>query len=201
MPAIFNEESRNDIRNKMLTNGFYSIKHKGYKKTSIEEIAKQSGIAKGTFYNFFQSKENFVLEIILNKNNEILKNIENYCRNRVIDTRSSIFEFVTFIFSEENENLYSYLTFNEIRQIISKCPDFITPDETAQKTISYLLSFIPNKNTQCDWKVIINYVRMISVIRNFDDTASFYKEVMDKNIFAIIGLIVDEIMGINNEKP
>lgn len=201
MPAIFNDESRNDIRNKMLTNGFRSIKQKGYKKTSIEEIAKQSGIAKGTFYNFFQSKENFVLEIILNKNNEILKNIENYCHNRVIDTRSSVFEFVTFIFGEENENLYSYLTFDEIRQIISKRPDFIAPDESAQMTVRYLLSFIPNKNAQCDWKVIINYARMISVIRNCDDTVSFYKEVMDKNIFAIMGLIVDEIMGINKEKP
>ncbi len=201
MPVIFNEESRNDIRKKMLAYGFYSIKHKGYKKTSIEEIAKQSGIAKGTFYNFFKSKENFVLEIILNRNNEILKNIDGYCCNKEINTRDSVFDFVTFIFSEENENLYSYLTFNEIRQIIRKCPDFITPDESAQNTISYLLSFISNKTTQCDWKVIINYARMITVIRNFDDTASFYKEVMDKNIFAIMGLIVEEIMGINKEKP
>lgn len=200
MPAIFNEESRNDIRNKMLTNGFYSIKYKGYKKTSIEEIAKQSGIAKGTFYNFFQSKENFVVEIIKNRNNEILKNIEDYCRNRIIDTRSSVFEFITFIFSEENENLYSYLTFHEIRQIINKCPAFIAPDESAQMMVKYILSFIPNKNAQCDWKVIINYARMMSVIRNFDDTVSFYKEVMDRNISAIMGLMIDEIMGIDKEK-
>lgn len=201
MPVIFNEKSRNDIRYKLLVNGFHSIKHKGYKKTSIEEIAKQSGIAKGTFYNFFQSKENFVIEIILNKNNEIIKNIEKYCCNKIFNTWDSVFEFISFILNEENENLYSYLTFDEIRQIISKCPNFIAPDESAQNTISYLLSFIPNKNTQCDWKVIINYARMISIIKNFDDTASFYKDVVDKNISAIIGLIVDEVLGTNSNKP
>lgn len=36
------------------------------------EIAKSCGIAKGTFYNFFDSKEQFVLEIIL-RNRDRLK--------------------------------------------------------------------------------------------------------------------------------
>lgn len=36
---------------------------KGYEYTSVDEISKECGISKGTFYKYFQSKEDLVLEI------------------------------------------------------------------------------------------------------------------------------------------
>lgn len=65
MPQIFDDAGREKLRTQMLENGFQLIKHFGLKKTSISDIAKASGIAAGTFYNFFQSKEEFVYHIII----------------------------------------------------------------------------------------------------------------------------------------
>lgn len=196
-PVIFSDADRNNIKNSMLENGFSSIKENGLKKTPIEDIAKQSGIAKGTFYNFFKSKEDFVVSIIEYKNNEIMHNIEEFCKDKSFDSKKEVFDFVKYIFSSENENLYSYLSFEEIKQIINKNPNFVAPDKFAKNTIDYFLTLIPNHKVDCNWKVIINYSRMISVIKNFDDTNSFYKEVLDKNISAIINLIVEEVLEID----
>ncbi|WP_028041772.1 TetR/AcrR family transcriptional regulator [Candidatus Stoquefichus massiliensis] len=196
-PVIFDDVARNNIKSSMLENGFVSIREKGLKNTAIEDIAKQSGIAKGTFYNFFKSKEDFVVSIIEYKNNQIMSNIQKYCKHKAFISREEVFNLVEYLFSNENENLYSYLSFEEIRQVIKKQPNFVAPDEYAKKTIDYFLSLIPNHNKNCDWKVLINYSRMISIIKNFDDTKSFYQDVLDKNISAIIGLIVDEVIGIS----
>ena len=38
---------------------------KGYHATSVEEIAKESGMAKGSFYKLFNSKEDLLVEILL----------------------------------------------------------------------------------------------------------------------------------------
>lgn len=38
---------------------------KGYQATSVEEIAKESGMAKGSFYKLFNSKEDLLIEILL----------------------------------------------------------------------------------------------------------------------------------------
>ena len=38
---------------------------KGYHATSVEEIAKESGMAKGSFYKLFSSKEELLVEILL----------------------------------------------------------------------------------------------------------------------------------------
>lgn len=152
-------------------------------------------IAEGTFYNFFKSKEDFVVSIIEYKNNQIMRNIEMFCKNKSFNSKKEVFDFAKYIFSCENQNLYFYLSFEEIKQIINKNPNFVAPDEFAKNTIDYFLKLIPNHKVDCNWKVIINYSRMISIIKNFDDTNSFYKDVLDKNISAIINLIVEEVLG------
>ena len=37
---------------------------KGYSNTGIQEVLSASGVPKGSFYHYFESKENFALEII-----------------------------------------------------------------------------------------------------------------------------------------
>ena len=42
---------------------------KGYKATGISEIAKQAGMAVGSFYNYYDSKEAIFLDIYIDENN------------------------------------------------------------------------------------------------------------------------------------
>lgn len=45
---------------------------KGYKDTNVSDITKMAGVAVGTFYKYFESKEKLFLEIYM-KENEMLK--------------------------------------------------------------------------------------------------------------------------------
>ena len=51
-------------REEILEKGSSIIQHQGYTNTGISDILKALNIPKGTFYNFFDSKEEFVLEAI-----------------------------------------------------------------------------------------------------------------------------------------
>ena len=57
MPKIFSEKDREIIRNKLLEIGQESLKQKNYRDISLDDVTAKAGIAKGTFYNFFPSKE------------------------------------------------------------------------------------------------------------------------------------------------
>lgn len=50
-------------REKILTNADRLLYEKGYQAMSIVDITKASGIAKGTFYNYFDTKEDLLLEL------------------------------------------------------------------------------------------------------------------------------------------
>jgi TetR/AcrR family transcriptional repressor of nem operon len=51
-------QRRHDI-NEILEKGLEVIREKGYTNTGIDDILKANGIPKGSFYNFFKSKEEF----------------------------------------------------------------------------------------------------------------------------------------------
>ena len=63
MPRIFSESDREAIRQRLLGVGRELFLRFGLRKTSIEQLAEGVGIAKGTFYHFFDSKEDLCLEI------------------------------------------------------------------------------------------------------------------------------------------
>jgi len=65
---------------------------RGYKEATLEEIAEQAEFAKGTLYNYFQSKEDIFREIIL----LLLEDIENLAQSAVEaggDAREILFRY------------------------------------------------------------------------------------------------------------
>ena len=63
VPKIYSQEKRQEIREQIMDMGLELIKQYGMRKMSIEQITKKVGIAQGTFYNFFDSKEILVYEL------------------------------------------------------------------------------------------------------------------------------------------
>lgn len=61
MPKIFSDTDKDYIRNALLENGRKALETSNYKTISVADIAAATGIAKGTFYNFFSSKESFFM--------------------------------------------------------------------------------------------------------------------------------------------
>lgn len=64
MAKKFTEQEKRFIRKKLLTEGKSIFEVQGLQKTSIGELTKKAGIAQGTFYQFFSSKEELYFDII-----------------------------------------------------------------------------------------------------------------------------------------
>jgi AcrR family transcriptional regulator len=64
MPKGFSEREKSLITKILLEQGYKMFSMYGLKKTNIDEIAKASGISKGAFYNFFESKEALFMDVI-----------------------------------------------------------------------------------------------------------------------------------------
>jgi AcrR family transcriptional regulator len=64
MPKWFSEQDKEIIRKRLLEQGHKLFSAYGFKKTSIEDIAKAAGISKGAFYSFYESKEMLFMDVI-----------------------------------------------------------------------------------------------------------------------------------------
>ena len=63
MPKAFTQSNKDRIRSNLLQKGREYFIRYGLKKTSVDELAKSAGIAKGSFYKFFDSKEALLMAI------------------------------------------------------------------------------------------------------------------------------------------
>lgn len=64
MPVIFSEEKRKELEKDINAAALRMFEEKGIRNTTVSEIAQSVGIAKGTFYNFFESKGALICSII-----------------------------------------------------------------------------------------------------------------------------------------
>ena len=64
MAKAFSKREKDAIRNAFLEKGKKLFSQYGLKKTSIDDFTKAVNVAKGTFYSFFESKEELFLEIL-----------------------------------------------------------------------------------------------------------------------------------------
>lgn len=76
MPANFTNEERAILIEKFYTIGYELLKKYGYKKLKIKDISVSVGIGTGTFYNFFNSKDEFIIWLIKKRKETSYKEFE-----------------------------------------------------------------------------------------------------------------------------
>ena len=121
MPKIFNEQEREVIRCKLLDAGIEILAKKRYRDIAIDEITAEVGIAKGTFYNFFPSKEVFfyeIMQLIKERNRDSLKNL--ICGEQ--PTKEDVINCLYYRYTQL-KTVYDYFTPEEMKLIVRKLPN------------------------------------------------------------------------------
>lgn len=112
MPRIFNEHERKAMEAKIILSARKLFERQGYSKTSVSEITKSVGIAAGTFYNFFDSKEALFFEIMGEAEQEKFKLIKQiFTLNG--DPKVEFLTFLNTIFIQFIEDPIYTLIFEE----------------------------------------------------------------------------------------
>jgi len=107
MKKVFSkiEENKNDKKNKLLASSFELFTKKGVNDTSVEEITKKAGLAKGTFYLYFKDKYELQDRLITKKSeqlfNEAIKKVSSMKVNNFDD---EIIFIIDYIIDKLNKN-------------------------------------------------------------------------------------------------
>lgn len=73
--AKFAELEKEKIREELIEVAYRFFINKGFKSTSLEDITSSVGIAKSTFYVFFESKEMLYMELLAHEGEQIEKQV------------------------------------------------------------------------------------------------------------------------------
>lgn len=95
----FSEQERQTIAARLLDVAEELFCEYGLKKVTIEEIAKASLIAKGSFYAFFPSKEELYFTLLVNCQKDMWKQMDNFLlEHRTLKPRDLVKKTMVFMF-------------------------------------------------------------------------------------------------------
>lgn len=90
----FTEHEKDAIRKKLFKKGEQLFVQHGIKKVTIEDLTKAVGIASGSFYSFFDSKESLYLEININMQNSIFSLLQDEIANKKHMTSKELAKYI-----------------------------------------------------------------------------------------------------------
>lgn len=193
MPIAFTEEEMTKLRHELMLAGIRLSRELGLQRMSVEKITSAVGIAKGSFYIFFDSKEDFILEIADYASEETQKMLLAALNGR---RQMSAHEFISFfnMYIHSDYDLMGGLTVNDffwLQKHIKK-QDLFDPDAQL-KTAQLWLSLINDVRDGVDVGTFINLIKSIYAIREHSDT--MVKASIENSIQVILRTIEIYISG------
>jgi AcrR family transcriptional regulator len=145
MPPPFTEKEKTRLRQKMLRAARALFARKGLKKTSLADITSSAGIAKSTFYVFFESKEALFLEVLAEDGPAVAARMQAELSSAA-NARDGIARLLRAIVHELETNALTrrLLTHPDELQLLA---DYATPEQLAASSDNGLALIVPYLQT------------------------------------------------------
>lgn len=91
----------------ILKTGMELFRTNGYHKVGINQILEECGIPKGSFYNFFQSKEDFAISIVKKYGQDSLHMIQQFLREKSLSPLERLKSFYTMLIDSNETDDYA----------------------------------------------------------------------------------------------
>jgi TetR/AcrR family transcriptional repressor of nem operon len=101
-------------KQEILLKGIYLLRRQGYHHTGINDILQECQIPKGSFYNFFRSKEDFGLQALELYGDSMLRLMQKFTRDEELSPYERLINFleITIQANEEEDMQYGCLSMN-----------------------------------------------------------------------------------------
>jgi AcrR family transcriptional regulator len=109
------------MKEKIINIGIHLFDEKGFRETSVQEIVDQIGVTKGTFYYYFESKQNLLKEIILLYIDDLIKQQEEILADEQKDYSAKLVDIVYMVVSNiKTKKRCARIFFREMRHLNEK---------------------------------------------------------------------------------
>ncbi|CAH0119329.1 hypothetical protein PAE9249_01828 [Paenibacillus sp. CECT 9249] len=187
----FTEKEKETIRNKLLDEGRRLFAVLGLKKTSIEDVTKAVGIAQGSFYLFYSSKEELYCEILQQEERVIRSQLIEHFFAQDHITREMFKQFLRRSFAVMEENPFIRQMYDEdaMESVFRKLPE----DKLQELFTDDSAFFVPLivRGQQQGWMAARNPETIVSLIRSIVLLAMQKRQIGEERYEETIELLIE----------
>lgn len=193
MPTGFTQEQQEEIREELFQKGIPLIRELGLQRTTVDKLTKACGIAKGSFYLFYESKEDYLVALEEYTSGKMRKMLERYLAGR---TQMTTYEFCAFLreWLYSDYDVMSHMTVEDFLWIRTHMADQNYFDPTQQQPlVERLLAEVSDVRADVDAGAVVNLIKCIYAMREHRDTMVVGS--IDRSIDLILQTLEQYISG------
>ena len=187
MAGGFTEEQRNIIRAELIASGYELSVKCGIKKMTVAMVANAAKVAVGSFYNFFDSKESFVIALMEEYEKNAMKQMSEHFSNDGTITLKEFLSIYRENYKPEN-NFLLQIGLNDWVWFKSHLKDSVYLNKTSElEKYEFMFTKIKGIRQDADPGVVVNFIKSIYAMYQNRDT--LFEESLQTNV----DLIFDSI--------
>ncbi|MCL2721076.1 MAG: TetR/AcrR family transcriptional regulator [Treponema sp.] len=193
MPRALTEQEKCRLCKRLLEKGKAIVLSQGIKKVSVDDIAKAAGMAKGSFYQHFESKEVFLYELIDDIHMQIFEQAQQMIKGGGNDLRENTRTFLMNLFHMPQMVFFSK-NYHEINELFESMPEkeALSAQQMEKDMFEKLLLMAGLDTQKVKPGVVSNYIHALYLIMGSelmieDDLSETFDHIMDNLISYIFG--------------
>jgi len=202
MPRGFSKGERKELHARLLAEGRALFERYGLGRTTVEELARAVGIAKGSFYRFFDSKEALYMEI-LEQEEERQKHAVLERAGNANGARSAFVEVIRELLTyARSDSLVTKLRESGDYALLSRAlgqERLARHFEQDEETVKELLTLIEKKGVRLDvnTRVFAGLLRGIAMMVLHDEEIG--RDIAEDAVELLVGYVADGLFGKGTE--
>lgn len=193
MPVSFTKEQQEEIREQLFHTGIRLCRTLGVQRMTVSKLTSACGIAKGSFYSFYKSKEEFILALIEWADRKTEEMLDRKLAGRRQMSAHEFFEFFReFLYSEYD--LMNGLTIDDFLWLKTHMADadLFNPGEQLEM-VKIWLSLISDVRENVDSGTVVNLMKSIYAMR--EHRAALVEASLDSSIEMVLRLLEVYVSG------
>lgn len=191
MPAIFSERDKGELYDRMIAQGCRLVREKGIRKLRVEDVTRAVGIAKGTFYSFFPSKERFVYAMMTEGRQDLMDLLDRQVAEHGSLGREELRLWLRAMWCSER-NIYRTVTLQDYEWLMARLSPEASfdPDKDSQ-VMEAIAQRLDNVRPDCDWLVFANLQKTLALV--LLGRAFMHADALEATVDALIEAMLDEV--------
>ena len=158
----FSPEKREAIQKRMIEDGFLMLKEGGLKNIRIDTLAQRCGVAKGSFYSFFDTKAAFVYHIMLSKRDEARQCLRSHLKNGKL-SYDGLYQYLLWL-AQSDLDIFAHLCEKEQQELKQLWPSsWFNNDSNNVHTVSMILECLEKPRQDADRLLFANCLKLIAL--------------------------------------
>jgi len=193
MPAIFSERDKGELYERMIAEGCRLVREGGIRRLRVEDVTRSVGIAKGTFYSFFPSKERFIYAMMTEGRQDLMDLLMRLHDEHGALGRGEMRAWLQAMWRSER-NVYRIVTLDDYEWLMAHLePEASFDPAKDMQVMNAIAAQLDGVREDCDWLVFANLQKALALV--LLGRTNLHPDALEATVDAIIEAMLDEVFG------